>query len=556
MKKLLSLLALVASASLLTACATLPRIQSNQVGPEIQTDSENDTLYYSPSGPFKDANQEQLISGFLYAGNGPQDDYAVAREYLTGNFTARWNPSAETLIQNGQTKVLSNSGTRVRVLVPYDARIEADGTYVSTPGSERVLEFKLLQVGGEWRLAAAPNLTVLLRPNFSVLFQPVSAFFWDRSFTYLVPEVRWFPTKAAIATRLTNALLAGPSSWLEPAVQNIVPVGTKLNINSVTVSNGNAQVDLSATALKIPAWKRPYLRSQLLASLSEISGVSQVTISVERTVQEIPVGSSGITATPSNLPVVMNEDGLSHIAGSSLFGIVGTKELVKMTSAKTFTLSNDESVLALLGPAGVHAFNLGLIGVKDQLVDSRDNLIRPTIDPFNQIWTMSETKGASFRVTDTSGIMYSLASPFGKEESITAIAMSPEGSRLAVVHTLGKGSVVDILPIIRDKSRKVVGFASPYRLSSFTKATQSISWVDSVTLAGLQADAQGNQEMVTVLIGGAASNGRVTTAGVYVVSTVGGSHDYLDKNGDLFASKTFGWVKTLSGVLALGLAGQ
>ncbi|MEY4451345.1 MAG: hypothetical protein RLZZ380_466 [Actinomycetota bacterium] len=549
-------LALILASTLLTACATLPNLAQNQLGPQIETGNANETLYYSPSGPSDKASPEQIISGFLYAGNGPQEDYAVAREYLTASFAAKWKPAVETLIQSGETRIISNTGTKIRLEVPFDARVAQDGTYESTPGSTRVIEFRLLQVFGNWRIASAPNLTILLRPNFGLLFQPVSVFFWDQTLTHLVPEIRWFPTKAALATRITNAMIAGPSPWLDPVVQNLLPNGTKLNINSVTVTAGNALVDLNSSALKIPAWKRPYLRSQLIATLGEVEGITDVTVSIERTVQEITNGSSGISESPSNLPVVLTRDGLFHIAGSNTFEINDTQSLVQEIAATGFAISVDESFVALLGKDAVHTYTLGLIGVKDKLIDQRPKLLAPTIDPYDQVWTASFKKGAEIRVIDKRGNVVSIPNPYGFGTAIRGISMSPEGSRLAIVHDYYNGSTVDILPVIRDKSRKVTGLAQPFQLSQFGKSTQTITWVDRVTVAGLVRDQQGSQSMLTALVGGASTIGRITENGLALASAIGGNHYYLDSNGDLFVSKTFGWEKSIGQVLAMRMAGQ
>lgn len=554
--KLMRLLASLVTATVLSACATLPVLNTNQLGPEILSGQSNETLYYSPSGPADNASQEQIITGFLYAGNGPQEDYSVAREFLTASFAAKWKPAAETLIQSGETKVISNTGTKIRLEVPFDARIAEDGTYESTPGSSRIIEFRLLQVYGNWRISGAPNLTILLRPNFGLLFQPVSVYFWDKSLTHLVPEIRWFPTKAALATRITNALLAGPSPWLEPVVQNLLPNGTKLNINSVTVTAGNAQVDLNATALKIPAWKRPYFKSQLLATLSEVDGVIDVSISIERTIQEISQGSSGMPESASNLPVVLTNDGLFHVAGANLFEINETQKPVQELGATGFALSADESFLALLGNGAVHSYTLGLIGVKDKLLDARPKLLNPTIDPYDMVWTASYKKGSEIRVIDKAGGVVALPNPYGFATAIRAIAMSPEGSRLAILHDYYNGSTVDIVPVIRDKTRKVTALAAPYRMTQFGKATDSISWADRVTLTGLVRDKVGGQSMITALVGGDATTGRSTTEGVAVVSSIGGNHFYLNAEGELFTTKTFGWEKSIGSVIAMRMAGQ
>ncbi len=540
----------------LAACATLPTLNSNQLGPEVQQGGSNENLYYSPSGPLENATQEQIISGFFYAGNGPQDDYSVAREFLTPNFASKWKPANETLIQSGNTRVVSNTGTRVQIQIPYDARITSDGTYKSTPGSSQIIDVRLLQVSGQWRISSAPNLTILLRPNFNLLFEPVSIYFWDTTLSYLVPEIRWFPTKAALATRVTNALLKGPSPWLAPSVQNMIPEGTKLNINSVTVTQGAATVDLSAKALEIPESRRPFLKSQLIATLGGIDGISDVIISIQRTRQDIATGASGMPSTPSTLPIVLTKESLIRFVGSSALEISVANDLVSDVQAKGFALSSDESLLALLGPKGVFAYSLGLIGVKGKLIDSRVGLINPTIDPFDRIWTTTSARGSELYISSVGGTKTNLAAPMGGLVSIKAMALSSEGSRLAILHSEFSGSFASIVSVIRDENQQVIGFGEPLAVDGFDSTSQSISWSDRVSLVGLRSDSDGYQSVFTASVGGIVTVGRGTIRGIQVVSSPGGSYHYLSDSGEFFSAQNFSWTSTLKNAVSLRMAGQ
>lgn len=554
--RFLKAIALVLFTLVVASCAKLPAISTNQLGPEITSSDTKDSLYYSPSGPSRNSTQEQIINGFMYAGNGPQEDYAVARQFLTKNFSSKWHPSSETLIQSGQASLVSNAGTKIRLKVKFDARVTSDGNYISEPGSSRILEFRLLQEDGQWRIASAPNLTALLAPNYKVLFKAVPVYFWDKSFSYLVPDLRWFPTRASLPTKLTNALIAGPTDWLAPAVQNIVPTGTKLNINSVTVDAGTASIDFNASALKVPNWKRPYLRSQLLATLGSVDGITQIAISVERTIQLISFGASGVPDDASTLPVILTDDGLSHIAGNSTFEIRGTKELVQNQEATDFSISADESLVVLLGQGKVNAYNLGILKNSTQLIDDRNGLIAPSIDPFNNVWTTTSTRDASIRVTDVLGSQKILVNPFGSSSVIRSIAVSSEGSRLALLHSNAKGSAVTVFAILRDKSRKVVGLGEPFALTSFGQNVKSISWSDHSTLTGLVEDVQGYQTTVQVMIGGPEALQRRTIDGVAALTVIGGNQYYLDAEGGLFVSRSIGWDRLRSGVKAIHMAGQ
>ena len=555
-RRLLKIALAALLAANLAACATLPTLNTNQLGPEVQQDSNNETLYYSPTGPLDNASQEQIISGFFYAGNGPQDDYAVAREFLTPNFASKWKPANETLIQSGNTRVVGNTGTRVQIQVPYDAKISSDGTYKSTPGSTQIIEVRLLQVSGQWRISSAPNLTILLRPNFNVLFQPVSIYFWDSTLSYLVPELRWFPTKAALATRVTNALLKGPSSLLAASVQNMIPEGTKLNINSVTVTQGAATVDLSAKALEIPESQRPFVKSQLLATLGGIEGISDVIISIQRTRQEFATGASGMPSSPSSLPIVLTKDSLLRFVGSSPLEISVANDLISEANATGFSLSSDESLLALLGERGVYAYSLGLIGVKGKLLDSRTRLLNPTIDPFDKVWTTTSIRGSEVFVSTVGGQQLKLAAPLGGAVSIKAMAVSAEGSRLAILHSELAGSFASVVSIIRDEDQQVIGFGEPIAIDGFDATSKSISWADRVNLVGLRTDSEGNQAVFTSGVGGVVTIGRATFRGSQVVSAPGGTYHYLNDAGEFFSAQNFGWNTTLDNAISLRMAGQ
>jgi hypothetical protein len=552
----LKAITLVLLTLVVASCAKLPAISSNQIGPEITGSETNDSLYYSPSGPSHNSSQEQIINGFMYAGNGPQDDYAVARQFLTKNYSSKWHPSTETLIQSGQATVLSNAGTKIRLKVKFDARVTSDGNYLSEPGSSRILEFRLLQEDGQWRIASAPDLTALLAPNYMVLFKAVPVYFWDKSFSYLVPDVRWFPTRASLPTKLTNALISGPTSWLAPAVQNIVPAGTKLNINSVTVDAGTASIDFNASALKVPSWKRPYLRSQLLATLGSVEGITQISISVERTIQIIGSGASGVPEDTSTLPVVLTEDGLSHIAGTSMFDIRGTKSLVQNQEATDFCISADESLVVLLGQGKIYSYNLGILKNSTLPIDDRRGLIAPSIDPFNSVWTTTSAPGSTIRITDIIGSQKSLANPFGSRTNIRSLAVSPEGSRLAILHSTTTGAEVTVFAILRDKSRKVIGFGEPYAITEFGQRVKSISWADHSTLTGLVEGNEGYQTTVQAMVGGPESIQRRTIDGLAAITVIGGNQYYLDSDGGLFVSRSIGWDRLRSAVKAIHMAGQ
>jgi hypothetical protein len=96
----------------LVGCAQLPHNSAIQQGPSVQNGSSSDYLYYSPSGPVAGQDIRGVLSGFINAATGPQNDYAIAREYLTGNLRNNWSPNTEVLIQQGSLDTAVSSDTR------------------------------------------------------------------------------------------------------------------------------------------------------------------------------------------------------------------------------------------------------------------------------------------------------------------------------------------------------------------------------------------------------------------------------------------------------------
>jgi Sporulation and spore germination len=247
-----------------TGCAQLPTSSKVLDGPSVQDGQNSDYLYYSPSGPTNGQTQVEVINSFLNAATGPQNDYQTAREFLAPDFKAKWSPNDEVLIQQGSLTLASLPDNAAAVSINVAATVDADGHYqANAQPVTRILDFKLVQVNGQWRISQAPNAIVLIRPVFDVIFHSYSVYFFDHSYSYLVPDLRWFPSRASTATRLVTALLAGPTPWLAGAVESTMPADTKLAIDAVTVDKGVAQVSLNAAALMASQSAKQYFLAQL-----------------------------------------------------------------------------------------------------------------------------------------------------------------------------------------------------------------------------------------------------------------------------------------------------
>ena len=79
---------------------------------------------------------------------------------------------------------------------------------------------------------------------FRSFYQPYDLYFVGNGRS-LVPNPIYLPAlnnPANVASALMKALLNGPSAWLKPAVSTAVPPNTSLSVDSVTITDGIAEV--------------------------------------------------------------------------------------------------------------------------------------------------------------------------------------------------------------------------------------------------------------------------------------------------------------------------
>lgn len=541
-----ALIALVLVATL-TGCATLPVSGPVRIGPDLATPSDGNSFYYSPASPVDGATETEILSGFISAGTAPQNDYAIAREFLDESIRASWNPNQELLIQRTTPKItLTEAGTAF-VEVEVSARIDANGRYENLPaGSTRVLEYEFTQQAGQIRLSSAPDVTMVIRPVFDVVFKSYSVYFLDKSKKSLVPELRWFPANPATGTKLVNALLAGPSGWLEPAVVSAIPTGTVLSIDAVTVQQEIALVDLSARALVAGLSDRSLMKAQLVATLSQLPTITQVAISIERSAQDIPDSQVPLPTQSAGTLLAVGENGLMTLSGSNPDSIGQGLSFFNSRSVSKFAASRSGNKLAALTGSGVTETGLSVPGSSVETVDARTSLVGLDYDALNYLWL----------ATSSQVIVNSrpLQASWLTGQSIVDFALSPEGSRAALVVANGATSQVLVSPVIRNDSGEPIGLAAPISISSDIENAVRLSWFDNVTVAILNSEPD-QASISLVSIGGTT---RIIQAVADVNSLVAlgdGSNLYaLKESGELVVYRGSFWSSLESSISAIAVA--
>ena len=550
MKRLLAL-ALVMS---LTGCASLPVAGPVRIGPDLVPTTDGDSFYYSPSSPFDGASQTEILNGFIAAGTGPQNDYAVAREYLSESIRSSWNPNQEVLIQRSSPQVVISDQDTAELVVDVAATVDADGKYLVTPlGTGRVLEFSFVLENSQWRLSAVPDATVLIRPVFDVVFSGYSVYFLDRQKRFLVPELRWFPTTAATGTRLANALLGGASSWLKPAVVSAIPSGTRLSIDAVTVENGVALVDLTARALVASRADRSLMKSQLEATLSQLSNVSSVAISIERAMQEIAETDNNAGEPPVRSLAIVGEEGLELLASSQESVFTAGKNFFEESELNEIALSGQSGWIAILTDSGVFRTRGDRPGAEVEQIESRAAIAGIEFDPQEYLWSATRVADSEIIVTSPSLEQSNVLAPWLAGQSVRAFAISPAGSKIAMLVQGPSRIRVLVSAVIRNPSGTPIELAEPLEVAGELSNPSAVSWIDQITIATVNT-AGGSTSALLSTIGGTSRQLPALPGTRKIVAAGTSSQLYLlTETGELFSYRGSAWTPLRQSIRALAL---
>lgn len=544
LRKVFAALLASLTALALVGCAQLPRTSAIQQGPSVQDASSSDYLYYSPSGPVAGQDIRGVLSGFINAATGPQNDFAIAREYLTGNLRSSWSPNSEVLIQKGSLETTVSSDNSASVTVNVAARIDLNGRYETQPeGTKRILQYAFKKINGQWRISSAPDAIVLIRPVFDVIFHSYSVYFFDHSYNYLVPDLRWFPARASTATRLVTAILNGPSPWLAGATEKTMPYDTKLAIDAVSIDGDTAVVNLNAAALRSTQSERQYFKAQLEATLTQLSGVSQVQIQIERSPQQVADFTPATARGAAYSPVALIDDTLTQLAAPAGVQISGTRSLVRQLGAVDFALTEDKHLLALHSPSGTYRVRIDQSSPTPLLVDSRPNLLKPIFDTRGILWSLTSDGKDQLQVTPESGTSVWLNVPWLSKYVIRDFALSNEGSRMAFVIVNKKGLAKTVVAsVARNKLGIPVSLGNPLVLDAPENAV-SVDWAGETNLMVLSTNAAGESTVESLPLSGVSKSVGTLSQGLNVMSADNGANVFvLTKSGTLLQFRGYAWT--------------
>jgi len=546
-RRSLALAAAVAALLALAGCRGIPTSGPVVAGPAL---GEADPDYIvTPNDPALDATPEEILDGFMLAVRAPQGRYSVAEKFLTPDFRQQWQPDAGVLIRSGNATVSPAPGSTdsaPRLVYGFDssASVDASGRYRDVASSTQSIEFDFQQVDGQWRISGAPNGIVLTEIAFARAFSAVPLYFYDTTERYLVPDVRWFASVASLPTRSVGALLAGPDDWLAPAVVNEFPSGTTLGTGGATVEGSQASVDLTAQAAAASPEVLERMRQQIIHTL----GVSEVNL----TAAGVPLspGSDGpapvINPGPSGAVLIGTGTDFGFGSASGVSSIAGISPVLVADAASAATLSHGlDAVVYRAGDGTVRYLAAGASAA--QVVDSRPGLVAPSLDPAGYIWSATGGVGGRIDAFAPDGKSVGLdVEDLPGDAGIAAIAMSRDGTRLAVLLSTASGSRLLVFAVGRSAGVPTQ-LRSPLELPAPAGAAVGIAWADDQTLVAVTAPGDGSSHAVRLIpIGSPATDlGMLGADGVVVGGLpVGPTGIRALSAGDVLVASGAGWSAT------------
>ncbi len=540
----------VVAALVLSACAGLP--VSGPVNPGLAAgeDAGSPEFLFRPDEPQPGATPEQIVDGFIRAGSGPGPaaNWEVARMFLAPSIRESWDPDASVTVDlPDDRQLVSPTEGAVDVSVVSVATIDENGAYQPDEGVTP-LSFRLAQQDdGEWRITEAPDGVVIDRDVFANVFHRYALMYFDPTWQFLVPDMRWFPTTNA-ATRIADALVDGtPSEWLGESVLNAIPESVSLARPSVPLESGIAQVTLSAEALLVESATLDRMQTQLAASLAT-AGASGTQMSVAST----PLDAEAVSTRSTRVtgpPLVLTEDGFGFLAGDELTPVPGLSEAMQLVAPAAIQVAPDRDFAAVRLVSG-EAARVPAEG-DIALVDSRAGLIDPGADPFGYIWSVPRAQPAAIEVFSAAGERSAVADAWPAAAEIIAMAVSRDGTRLAGLLVTGGRSEVWIAGIVRGEDNVPVRMGEAVPLGVLSGAGSGLAWLDDTTVGVLSGIAEGPL-FTEQLVGGPATTtdapqGAASVAGATSISTV----RLRTEDAALYVKRGANWQRTTSGISIL-----
>jgi hypothetical protein len=288
------------------------------------------------------------------------------------------------------------------------------------------------------------------------------------------------------------------------------------------------------------------MKAQLVATLSQLPTITDVSISIERSAQDIPDSQVEPVAATSGTLLAVGENGLEALSGSNPDSFANGLSFFSSRTVSKLAASKAGDKLAALTESGVSETGLAAPGSSVEVVDPRSSLAGLEYDSLSYLWLAA---GSQVSVNSLP-----IQASWLAGQSIVDFSLSPEGSRVALVVTRGGSNQVLIAPVVRDAKGVPIQLAAPIAIGSEIDNPVRLSWFDRVTVA-IVDDEPELSSIALVSIGGTTRLIQGVAGVSSLVALGDGTNIYaLKESGELVVYRGSFWSSLETSISAIALA--
>lgn len=500
MRRLAAALALIAAGC--TACTAVPTSSPPQVVQSLPEQVEQPRAQITPQ---PGADPRTIVHEFLQANALGDPHHNAARAFLTTEAKNRWSDSTVTVVDY---PVIGNVDSRRAITVTGReiGTIDASGVYTpALPGDGSgaggvpvAPSFKLKKVAHQWRIDSLQNGLLVSAQQFQTQsFEQRSIYYFDQAGERLVPDPRW--TQFGGGVELADWLMARLADGPRGSLQTMLPGQTDPRRETVTMRDDGLTLVQVPGAGQLGGASRDRLAAQIGMTLSQVPQVTTLEIVDGEQPVNIPDAGSAqfdaVDVTARYLPpppasglYYVRHGGIYDESGTPLPGKVGSPfygltSVALGTQPRTATLS----VAGTRGPTDDARLLIGTDRVLSPTA-LHGRLSRPAWDTAHaEVWIGDGTR--LFRVTRSGRVSRVQVTAAGGSATgrVTAVRLSPEGARVALVLTNPNGGAqLWIGSVVRTASSVRVDGLTPITPQGI--AVSDVAWNDALKLFAIGRD--------------------------------------------------------------------
>ena len=554
---------LLGCALLLAGCASMPDSSDvSKVGSEQRPDADPQVRVFGVK-PQKNEQPLEIVRGFLEATTSDEADYQTAREYLTTAEAIRWDPFARVSVVSGgpqltpQHSLGQQDETDATIALSADqvAALDRDQSYTPARAAYRATLHLIKTSTGDWRIDSLPDGLVLVDSDFQRIYQSVNRYYYaqlgpDTERTslgedVLVADPVYVRRRIDPVTATVQALLAGPSAWLQPVVTSAFPSGTRLLGEGLALDDsGGLHVKLRDAVARAGRPQCERMAAQLLHTVQDLSSARVASVEVQRA-DGGSVCTLGRDAAQVYAPArVEGSAGQQYYVDTAnrVVSVPQSSETARRVpgplgdgqlKVESVVVSRDEETAAGVSTDGrtLYVAPLAPGGAARTAVTSKghnaaDRLSAPSFDGLGDVWVADRDPQAPRLVMWRDGQSMDVSVPNLADGRIEAVRGAADGVRIALLVERDGHTTLQLGRVERTGTpdRPQVSVTELRAVAPQLQDVEAVSWAGESRLVVVGRQSRGVQQLQYVDTDGSATY-IPSLPGISKVSAVAASED-------------------------------